>query len=99
MTISIEGFFLWLGSLSFWDLLVILLVPAIVDYSRSFGKSTFLLLYGIKERKKRKLRSTLHPNFKISLLIPAHNEEAGIKHVLQAAIDATYQNKEIIVID
>ena len=99
MAVSIEGFLVWLGSLTFWDLLVILLVPAIVDYSRSFGKSTFLLLYGIKERKKQKLRSTLHPNFKISLLIPAHNEEDGIRHALEAAIDATYQNKEIIVID
>ena len=99
MALSIEGFFLWLGSLSLWDLLVIFLVPAIVDYSRSFGKSTFLLLYSLKERKKRKLRATLHPSFKISLLIPAHNEEAGIRHALEAAIDAKYQNKEIIVID
>lgn len=99
MTISIDGFFVWLNSLSLWDLVIILLVPAIVDYSRSFGKATFLLLYGIKEKKKRKLRDTLHPNFRISLLIPAHNEEAGIRHALEAAIDTTYQNKEIIVID
>lgn len=94
-----EGFFLWLASLSFWDLLLIFLVPAVVDYSRSFGKSIFLLLHHVKERKKQKLRASLQPNFKISLLIPAHDEEVGIRHALEAAIDSTYKNKEIIVID
>jgi cellulose synthase/poly-beta-1,6-N-acetylglucosamine synthase-like glycosyltransferase len=99
MDASVNGFFFWLHSLSFWDYLKILLFPIIVDFSRSFGKSTFLLLHSIKERKKQKLRKNFQPNYKISLLIPAHNEEAGIRHALDAAINTSYKNKEIIVID
>lgn len=99
MSISIDGFFEWLYSLSIWDLVLILLFPVIVDFSRTFGKSIFLLLHHMKERKKRQRRQSLHPNFKISLLIPAHNEESNIRRSLEAAIDSSYQNKEIIVID
>ncbi len=99
MSISINGFFEWLYSLSIWDLALILLFPIIVDFSRSFGKSTFLLLHSAKEMKKRQLRHSLHPNFKISVLIPAHNEEASIRRTLEAAIESSYANKEIIMID
>ena len=99
MSISINGFFEWLYSLSIWDLTLILLFPVIVDFSRSFGKSTFLLLHSAKEKKKRQLRNSLHPNSKISLLIPAYNEEANIRNALQTAIESSYSNKEIIVID
>lgn len=99
MAVSVDGFFLWLSSLSMWDFVVILLFPLVVDYSRSFGKSTFLLLYRIKEIKERKRMSKLDQNPKISLLIPAHNEESGIRDSLQAAINTSYPNKEIVVID
>ena len=99
LSLSVEGFFSWFYSLSFWDLVKILIFPVIVDYSRSFGKATFLLFYSIKEKKTKKMMADLHPDFKITLMIPAHNEEAGIRHALEAAINTTYSNKEIIVID
>ena len=38
-------------------------------------------------------------NKKISILIPAHNEEDGIKESIESAIRTYYPNKEIIVID
>lgn len=100
MSVSVEGFFVWLSSLSFWDLIKILIFPVVVDYTRSFGKSIFLLAYAIlKEKKKKKMLASYKPNLKISLLIPAHNEEGGIRGAIEAALATTYQNKEIIVID
>lgn len=99
LSLSIGGFYSWLYSLSPWDLFKILVFPAVVDYSRSFGKATFLLFYSIKEKRMKKQMAFLYPNFKITLLIPAHNEEVGIRHALEAAVNTAYQNKEIIVID
>ena len=35
----------------------------------------------------------------ISVIVPAYNEEANIKHTLESIIDSDYPNKEIIVVD
>ena len=41
----------------------------------------------------------MHYNPKITILIPAHNEEYGIQKSIETALATDYPNKEIIVID
>jgi len=93
-------FFYWIQNLSILDLLVILLFPAIFDYSRMIGKIIFLELNST--RKKHHFNEK--PYFKVhdpkvSILIPAHNEELSIRQSIEAALATSYPNKEIIVIN
>ena len=71
-----------------------------VDVARNVGKTISLSVFKIK-RHFRPLRfgtaSTANP--KISLLIAAHNESASITKTIKSALESTYWNKEIIIID
>ena len=71
-----------------------------VDVARNVGKTISLTVFKIK-RHFRPLRfgtaSTANP--KISLLIAAHNESASIAKTIKSALESTYWNKEIIIID
>jgi len=89
-------FFTWLQNLSILDLLVILLFPAIFDYSRMIGKIIYLELNKTKDNINSYYK--VHDP-KVSILIPAHNEELSIEHSINAALSTTYPNKQIIVID
>jgi cellulose synthase/poly-beta-1,6-N-acetylglucosamine synthase-like glycosyltransferase len=89
----------WLHSLTPWQIAGILSFM-IVDVSRYVGKTISLSKFKIK-RHFRPLRfgtaSTAKP--KISLLIAAHNESASITKTIKSALESTYWNKEIIIID
>lgn len=50
-------------------------------------------------RRKWKLQSKLPYNPKVSVLIPAWNEEVGILRTVQSVLESTYKNMEIIVIN
>ncbi|MDG6939773.1 MAG: glycosyltransferase family 2 protein [Nitrososphaerota archaeon] len=98
MPVSLAGFELWLHSLTLFELLLILSVPLLIDMPRSVGKSVFLLLDGLHSKIRPKaFDDTYLP--KITLIIPAHNEEGTIERSIEAAVDADYPNKEIIVVD
>ena len=80
------------------DLVLILLFPTIFDWSRTIAKMVLIKL------KTRKQDSEKNPYFrvhdkKISILIPAHNEESCIRESIEAALATFYPNREIIVID
>ncbi|MCW4029994.1 MAG: glycosyltransferase [Candidatus Bathyarchaeota archaeon] len=91
-----EGFFQWLGSLTIWDFILIFWLFLLVDAARTIGKPIILLLHKPFEKKPNAV-SIYRP--KISIIIPAHNEEAVIVKSIKSALDADYPNKEVIVVD
>ena len=77
--------------LTFWPVILI-------DFTRSVGKSLFLLVHVIWRRfRPLEFDPTFLP--KISIIIPAHNEERIIVRSIESALEANYPYKEIIVVD
>lgn len=84
--------------LTLWDFLLIFWPLIIVDAIRSLGKSAVLLLNWLWQRLTSKPKElTSYPL--VSLIIPAHNEERAIEGAINAALESTYPNKEVIVVD
>ncbi len=77
---------------------MILLVPTIFDWSRMFAKILFIKLKTRKCVSEKNAYFRVHDK-KISILIPAHNEESCIRESIEAALATFYPNKEIIVVD
>jgi poly-beta-1,6-N-acetyl-D-glucosamine synthase len=93
-----DGFLQWLGSLTIWDFVLIFWLFIAIDLTRSLGKPIFLLLHRLyRKDKHKKAWSIFKP--KISVIIPAHNEENVIVKSIESALNADYPNKEIIVVD
>ena len=94
-----QEFIDWLQNPDFLlNLVLILLFPAIFDWSRTIAKIVFIKL------KTRHQDSEKNPYFrvhdkKVSILIPAYNEESCIRESIEAALATFYPNKEILVID
>ena len=88
----------WLGSLSIYDFVSIFWLMLVIDFFRIIGKSAFLLAHTLYQRVRP-------PNFKsdflpkVSLIIPAHNEEKIIVRAIESALETDYPNKEVIVVD
>jgi len=81
-------------------MLTLIAFPLLMDYSRIIGKIGILSIYDAFRRvKKRDPLPPLSTNKKVTILIPAHNEETGIRAAIEASIRNNYKNKEIIVID
>ena len=89
-------FYEWIFSIPVWLILLILFFPITIDYLRIFGKIVFLEIHKTKTNTESYFR--IHDK-KISVLIPAHNEESCIGESIDAALSTFYPNKEIIVID
>ncbi len=70
-----------------------------IDYLRLIFKLIFSPTLWISEKIKSKPKSVINKYEKITILIPAHNEEFGIKESIESALNTDYPNKEIIVID
>src|SRR5437588_6510445 len=93
------AFVLWLHSLTAWQIAG-LFSFMFIDVARNVGKTISLSVFKIK-RHFRPLRMSKAAvgNPKISLLIAAHNESSSITKTIKSALEITYQNKEIIIID
>ena len=78
--------------------IIVMIFPIFFDYARGAFKTLFFMVYYFARKTDYPLTEIMH-NKKISILIPAHNEEAGIRESIQSALDTEYPNKEIIVID
>jgi cellulose synthase/poly-beta-1,6-N-acetylglucosamine synthase-like glycosyltransferase len=95
----LAGFFLWLHSLTPWQIVGILSLM-MVDVSRNIGKTIVLILFKIKSYFRPLRFGTLGAaSPKISLIIPAHNESVSIKKTIVSALENPYPNKEIIIVD
>ena len=82
-----------------WPLVILFIfLPLTFDYVRTIFKTIFLSMH-LSRKSNGKSLPPLTTNKKITIMIPAHNEESGIKASIEAAIRTKYKNKEIIVID
>ncbi len=94
----VDNFFLWFNSLTLYDFVLIFWPVILIDFVRSVGKSLFLLLHALYRKIwPLKFDTTYSP--KISLIIPAHNEEKIIVRAIESALETNYPSKEIIVVD
>lgn len=95
----LEQFLKWLNQLTLIDFILVFWPLLIIDFLRSVIKAAVLLSHALYFRLfKRKIPVTgFLP--KVSIIIPAHNEEEVISRSIEAAIEADYPNKEIIVVD
>jgi len=94
----IEGFAQWLSSLSIQDFVSIFWLMLVIDFFRTIGKCTFLLVHTLYQRVRPPIfRSDFFP--KVSLIVPAHNEEKIIVRAIESALETDYPNREVIVVD
>ena len=94
-----ENFVSWINSLTWFDFILLFWPLILVDFTRSIGKCLLLLLHAtyVKARQKKQEATSFYP--KVSLIIPAHNEEKVIVRAIDSALETDYPNKEIIVVD
>ncbi|MDH5666323.1 MAG: glycosyltransferase family 2 protein, partial [Nitrosopumilus sp.] len=95
---SPELFVDWLRLFFIWDpltLILILIFPLTLDYFILISK--IIVTFVSRLRPKPSYDSLYNP--KITIMIPAHNEEKGIENAINSILGAEYNNKEIIVID
>lgn len=95
---SPELFADWLRLFFIWDpltLVLILIFPLTLDYFILISK--IIVTFVFRLRPKPFYDSLYNP--KITIMIPAHNEEKGIENAINSILGAEYNNKEIIVID
>jgi hypothetical protein len=98
LQVFMENFWIWYNALTPLTFLLTFWPVILIDFVRSVVKSCFLLAHALY----RKLRPVEYdPGYmpKISLIIPAHNEEAIIERAIESALETNYPNKEIIVVD
>jgi poly-beta-1,6 N-acetyl-D-glucosamine synthase len=57
----------------------------------------FAIFHKIKERKQLKQRLSYYP--KVSIIVPAYNEEKVLARTVDTLVEADYPNKEIIIVD
>ena len=91
------GFIEWLGTLTIIQVISIL-VFAIIDMGRNFGKILALTIHRLRI-KAAPPRKVITNRPKITLLIPAHNESVSIKKTIISILENNYPNREIIIID
>ena len=98
LLVFMENFWIWYKALTPITFLLTFWPVFLIDFVRSVMKSCVLLIHALY----RKLRPIEYdPGYlpKVSLIIPAHNEEAIIVRAIESALETNYPNKEIIVVN
>ncbi|MEM2631949.1 MAG: glycosyltransferase [Candidatus Bathyarchaeia archaeon] len=88
----------WTCSLTWTDFILIFWPLLIIDFLRTFLKVIVIISHAIYSKICR-IRYPVYFTPKVSIIIPAHNEEKVIVRAIESAIETDYQNKEIIVVD
>ncbi|HPR42571.1 MAG TPA: glycosyltransferase family 2 protein, partial [Candidatus Methanofastidiosa archaeon] len=76
-----------------FDIILILLLPLFLEVPKTMVKIYYLI------RPVNRQYSMSHLYKKISIIVPAHNEENVIEDTIESLIDLDYPNKEIIIVD
>jgi biofilm PGA synthesis N-glycosyltransferase PgaC len=104
--IFIHEFTSWISTSTPLEITGVILIPILLDFIRSYGKSIFLILHAVFMmilRVKRWIMGDSEKTFTempgVSLIIPAHNEERSIIRSIESALETNYRNKEVIVVD
>ena len=97
--IPLDGIHHWISNIPLWYFFLIVLCPLTIEYVRTIGYIVFLELNKIKSKNLAVESYLKVHDKKISILIPAHNEELCIKESIESSLSTFYPNKEIIVID
>lgn len=98
ITLFWEDFIQWFNGMTLVDFILIFWPLITIDFARSVGKSIFLLVHALyKKINPLKFDHDFLP--KVSLIIPAHNEEKIIVRSIESALETNYENKEIIIVD
>lgn len=95
----IDEFGYWISTLTLTEIIGLLIIPILLDFVRSYGKSAFLILHAIFNRIRGDSEKTFGEMPGVSIIIPAHNEENSIIKSIESTIETNYPNKEIIVVD
>jgi cellulose synthase/poly-beta-1,6-N-acetylglucosamine synthase-like glycosyltransferase len=83
---------------SFFQIVCILSVAIIIEVPQTLGRALLLLFFeGLHVWKGKNVNVAAYP--KISVIVPAHNEEQYIEDTLASLLEDTYPNKEVIVVD
>ncbi|MEM2093358.1 MAG: glycosyltransferase [Candidatus Bathyarchaeia archaeon] len=92
------GFLEWASSLTWVDFILIFWPLLIVDFLRTLLKVAVIGSHAIYSRIRR-VRYPTYFTPKVSIIIPAHNEEKVIVRAIESALETDYPNKEIVVVD
>jgi cellulose synthase/poly-beta-1,6-N-acetylglucosamine synthase-like glycosyltransferase len=88
----------WILELSYIDLVLMFWPLILFDLSRVLGKSILLFAHNlVKPASKKENIEGFNP--KVSIIIPAHDEEKYIVRSIESALETDYNRKEIIVVD
>jgi len=88
------------NSFSINSLLLLLIFPLLFDIGRVSLKMIILIILRIKNKLTKKIIIPhTKTNPKLSIMIPAHNEEQYIQEAIESILNSPYPNKEIIIVD
>ncbi|MEM2103789.1 MAG: glycosyltransferase [Candidatus Bathyarchaeia archaeon] len=83
---------------SFTQIISVLFIAIILDVPQTLGRSLLLLFVeAFHSNYDKKVKVTAYP--KVSVIVPARNEEQYIGNTLASLLEDTYPDKEIIVVD
>jgi len=96
----ISGFFSWLHSISFLEIIGMMAVMSI-DVVKNVGKPILLGVHQLRSRHQPgHFRYSEGPGSpKVSIIIPTHNESSTVRKIINSCLENPYRNKEIIVVD
>ncbi|MEM2098247.1 MAG: glycosyltransferase [Candidatus Bathyarchaeia archaeon] len=94
----LSNFIEWAERLTWIDFILIFWPLLSIDFFRTLLKVTVVGLHALYS----KIHKVYYPAYftpKVSIVIPAHNEEKVIQRSIESALDTDYPNKEIVVVD
>lgn len=94
-----SNYLIWYNTQTLYTFTLIYWPLITIDLIRTIGKTVFLPLHIVYKRLTLKDMDNGEFNPKVSIMIPAHNEEKIIERAIETAIETNYPNKEILVID
>jgi poly-beta-1,6 N-acetyl-D-glucosamine synthase len=78
-------------------LIDILLVSLIFTMMMNFLTVPLAIFHKLKEKKEMSKRTTYRP--RVSIVVPAYNEERVVARTIETLVEADYVDKEIIIVD